>query len=41
VSIFLAMAVWWPFARAYERRRMLTVPPRYDPIADKSQERFR
>jgi hypothetical protein len=34
------MALWWPFARAYERRRMLTVPPRYDPIADKSQERF-
>jgi hypothetical protein len=40
VSIFLAMAVWWPFARAYERPA-LAAPSRYDPIADKSQERFR
>jgi hypothetical protein len=32
------MALWWPFARAYERCRLLTVPPRYDPIAEKSQE---
>jgi cellobiose-specific phosphotransferase system component IIC len=22
ISIVLSMAVWWPFARAYERRRL-------------------
>ena len=36
-SRMLATLFGWP----QERRRMLTVPPRYDPIADKSQERFR
>ena len=41
ISIVLAMAVWWPFARAFERRRALAGQERYDPFADKSQERFR
>ena len=41
ISIVLSMAVWWPFARAYERRRTLAAHERYDPIAVNSQERFR
>jgi PTS system cellobiose-specific IIC component len=27
ISIFLAMAVWWPFARASERRRLAPESP--------------
>jgi PTS system cellobiose-specific IIC component len=27
LSILLAMAVWWPFARAYERRRLAPASP--------------
>ena len=38
ISIVLSMAVWWPFARAYERGRALAAHERYDPVADKTQE---
>ena len=41
ISIGLSMAVWWPFARTYERRRALAAHERYDPTTINSQERFR